>query len=121
MCSKIGYRNHRKKLLHQQKERFRNKYREKGIGMLEKNKSLDNIEHLNSDSNKEDSLHLDPLVNPNKVNFNKTKVPEDSHIDNLIEKRKGLSTVHQKRKKLKPDVKVWILSPFPVDTQIQIL
>lgn len=100
----VSYRNHRKKLLHQQKERFKNKYREKGVAMLEKNKSLDHIESdgVGVTTNKDESVHLDPLVNSNKASFNKTKVPEDVHLEQWIDKRKGMSTVHQfKRKKLK--------------------
>lgn len=106
-------RNHRKKLLNQQKERFKNKYRETGMALLEKNKSLDNLDQYAQDSSaqKNDSFHLESLVNPNKASFNKTKVPDDSAIEYWGDKRKGLSTVHQlKRNKIKnkdkPDIRV---------------
>ena len=39
-------RNQRKKLLNQQKERFINKYKERGAALLEKNKSHDNIDQF---------------------------------------------------------------------------
>jgi hypothetical protein len=53
---------------------------------------------------KEDSFHLDPLVNTNKVSFTKTKVLEDTHIEQWIEKRKSLGTVHhmKRKKKIRP-------------------
>ena len=71
-------------------------------------------------------MHLDPLVSPSKAAFNKTKVAEERNLDNILrisegeqienfnkfispnmenrqeQKRKGMSTVKQsKRKKLK--------------------
>ena len=74
--------------------------------MLEKNKSLDNIEQVPSDGNgaKDDSFHLDPLVSTNKVSFAKTKMLEDAHIEQWIEKRKSLGTVHhmKRKKKIRP-------------------
>lgn len=86
-------------MIHQQKERFKHKYR-KGITMLEKNKSLDTIDRIGSDGNaKDDSLHLDPLVNPHRVAFNKTKIQEEGVSEPWIEKRKGLSTAHQQKRK----------------------
>lgn len=111
-------RNQRKKLLHQQKERFINKYKDKGAMFQERNFSYENLDPICSEvvPPKEDSLHLDPLVNPRQANFNKTKVIEERYILNLKissnkfippvenwhEKRKGLGTVKQnKRKALK--------------------
>lgn len=71
--------------------------------MLEKNKSLDTIDRIGNDGNaKDDSLHLDPLINPQRAAFNKTKIQEEGINEPWIEKRKGLSTAHQsKRKKVK--------------------
>lgn len=89
-------------MLQQQKDRFKNKYKEKGLALLEKNKSLDNIEQIPSDGNggREESFHLDPLITTNKASFAKTKMLEDAHIEQWIEKRKSLGTVtHMKRKK----------------------
>ena len=79
---------------------------------MEKNKSLDNIDPQN------ESLHLEPIANQRKANFNKTKVADERNLENIFgcssnkliapnaenwhEKRKGMSTVKQnKRKKLK--------------------
>ena len=73
--------------------------------MLEKNKSYDNIEQESNEGegNKDESFQLDPLTNPNKLTFNKTKNLEDSQVGQMFEKRKGLNTGSQKkRKKLKP-------------------
>lgn len=112
-------RNQRSKLLHQQKERFINKYKEKGNIFQQRNFSYENIDPFWNDiiPSKDDSLHLDPLVNPRQVNFNKTKAAEERYSAGLIpnssnkfipsveswnEKRKGLGTVKQaKRKTLK--------------------
>jgi hypothetical protein len=97
------FRNQRKKLLQQQKDRFMNKYKDKGIAILESNKSIELIEQVKSDVNliKEDSLHFEALVSPIKGPFNKTKVLEDGLLDQRIDKRKGLGTVHHiKRKKI---------------------
>lgn len=75
-------RNQRKKLLHQQKERFINKYKDKGATFQERNFSYENLDPICSEivPSKEDSLHLDPLVNPRQANFNKTKAVEDRYI-----------------------------------------
>ena len=72
-------RNQRSKLLHQQKERFMNKYKEKSNIFQERNFSYENIDPFCRDilPSKDDSLHLDPLVNPRQVNFNKTKASEE--------------------------------------------
>ena len=109
-------RKQRKKLLNQQKERFRNKYKDKGAALLEKNKSYDIMDQFGSDNNipKDESLHLNPLVNPRQPLVAKPKILEDKNaensssnefippVENWYEKRKGLGTVKQnKRKKLK--------------------
>lgn len=130
----IKFRNQRKKLLHQQKERFKNKYKDRGAAILEKNKSDDHIDQIgndNSTQNKEDSLRLDPLISPCKAAFNKSKVAEERNLENILkiseleqidnsnrfiapnmenrqeQKRISMGTVKQnKRKKLKLKEKV---------------
>lgn len=85
------FRNHRNKLLQQQKERFQQKY-----------------PRFTSDIKqpKDDSLKLDPLVNPTRLCFSKTRPPDE--IKNSIEaERKITGSVNQSRtKKLKSKEKL---------------
>lgn len=70
------------------------------------------MDNINPDCNegegaKEDSFQLDPLLNPNRRSCHKGKINEDTSGGPVFEKRKGLSTGHQKRrKKLKPKDKI---------------
>lgn len=81
----------------------------------DRNFSYENIDPFTSDivPAKDDSLHLDPLVNPRQAGF-KTKNPEEKipdttngnnsnkfipPMENWHQKRKGLGTVKQKKRK----------------------
>ena len=64
-CSFNLFRSQRSKLLQQQKDKFRHKY-SKFTG--------------DSKQPKDDSIKLDPLINPSRLCFSKTKVPDDFRL-----------------------------------------
>lgn len=76
-CSFNLFRSQRSKLIQQQKEKFRHKYSK-----------------ITSDSKqqKDDSIKLDPLINPSRLCFSKTKVPDDFKIIGDQSKSKILRT-----------------------------